>query len=119
MFLKWCFHVTRQDWSIKVIWPRQASWNLTTVSNQENSPVVHYIFTQSVCTGGLPTELTQANVAHILKKDSKLQSVINRPVCLTCITCKLFEHIINTSSGLHFFTDLQHGLGQKDHVKIN
>ena len=41
-----------------------------------------------------PTEWTQANVAPILKKDSKLQAVNYHPVSLTCITCKLFEHII-------------------------
>ena len=61
---------------------------------KEITPVVHYIFTQSLCTGELPTEWTQANVAHILKKGSKLQAVNYRPVSLTCITCKLFEHII-------------------------
>ena len=36
----------------------------------------------------------QANVAPIFKKGSKLQAVNYRPVSLTCITCKLFQHII-------------------------
>ena len=57
---------------------------------KELIPVVHFIFTQSLCTGELPTEWTQANVP-ILKKGSKLQAVNYRPVSLTCITCKLFE----------------------------
>ena len=57
-------------------------------------PVVHFIFTQSLCTGELDTEWTQANVAPVFKKGSKLQAVNYRPVSLTCITCKLFEHII-------------------------
>ena len=61
---------------------------------KELTPVVHFIFTQSLCTGELPTEWTQANVAPIFKKGSKLQAVNYRPVSLTCITCKLFEHII-------------------------
>ena len=61
---------------------------------KEITPVVHFIFTQSLCTGELPTEWTQANVAPIFKKGSKLQAVNYRPVSLTCITCKLFEHII-------------------------
>ena len=61
---------------------------------KELTPVVHFICTQSLCTGELPTEWTQANVAPILKKGSKLQAVNYRPVSLTCITCKLFEHII-------------------------
>ena len=42
---------------------------------KEITPVVHYILTQSLCTGVLPTEWTQANVAPILKKSSKLQAV--------------------------------------------
>ena len=34
----------------------------------------------SLCTGELPTEWTQANVAPILKKGSKFQAVNYRPV---------------------------------------
>ena len=82
---------------------------------KEIMPVVHPIFTQSLCTGELPTEWTQANVAPILKKGSKLQAVNYRPVfCLTCIMCKLFEHIICKHILAHLedhkiLTDLQHG----------
>ena len=46
------------------------------------TPVVHFIFTQSLCTGELPTEWTKANVAPIFKKGSKLQVVNYRPVSL-------------------------------------
>ena len=52
------------------------------------------IFTQSLYTGKLPTEWTQANVAPIFKKGSRLQAVNYRHVSLIYITCKLFEHII-------------------------
>ena len=81
---------------------------------KELTPVVHFIFTQSLCTGELPTEWTQANVAPIFKKGSKLQAVNYRPVYLTCITCKLFEHIICKHILAHLedhkiLTDLQHG----------
>ena len=65
---------------------------------KEVTSVVHFIFTQSLCTGESPTEWTQANVAPIFKKSSKLQAVNYRSVSLTC---KLFEHII--------LTDHQHG----------
>ena len=60
----------------------------------EITPVIDFIFTQSICTGELPTEWTQANDAPIFKKCSKLHAVTYRPVSLTCIPCKLFEHII-------------------------
>ena len=74
---------------------------------KEITPVVHYIFTQSLCTGELPTEWTQANVAP---KGSKLQAVNYCPVSLTC---KLFEHIICKHILAHLedhknFTNLQH-----------
>ena len=53
------------------------------------------------------------NVAPIFKKGSKLQAVNYRPVSLTCITCKLFEHIICKHILAHLdhkiLTDLQHG----------
>ena len=81
---------------------------------KEITPVVHFILTQSLCTGELPTEWTQANVAPIFKKGSKLQAVNYRPVSLTCITCKLFEHILCKHILAHLedhkiLTDLQHG----------
>ena len=65
---------------------------------KEITPIVHYIFTQSLCTGQLPTEWTQANVAPILKKGSKLQPVNYRPVSLTC---KLFEYIMFNLAQMH------------------
>ena len=73
---------------------------------KEITPVVHYIFTQSLGTGELPTEWTQANVAPIFKKGSKLHAVSIHPVSLTC---KLFEHIICK----HILTYLE------DHINYN
>ena len=61
---------------------------------RELAPVLHFIFEQSLNTGDLPAEWTLANVAPIFKKGSKLQAVNYRPVSLTCISCKLFEHIV-------------------------
>ena len=60
----------------------------------ELAPVLRFIFEQSLLTGDLPVDWTRANVAPIFKKGSKLQAVNYRPVSLTCITCKLFEHIM-------------------------
>ena len=80
----------------------------------EITPVVHYIFTQSRCTGELPIEWTQANVALIFLKGSKVHAMKYRPVFLTCITCKLVEHVICKHILAHLedhqiLTDLQHG----------
>ena len=81
---------------------------------RELAPVLHYIFDQSLNSGDLPADWTLANVAPIFKKGSKLQAVNYRPVSLTCITCKLFEHIVCKHILGHLeehgiLTDLQHG----------
>ena len=88
---------------------------------QELPPVVHFICTKSLCTGELPAEWTQANVAPILKKGSKLQAVNYHPVSLTCITCKLFEHIIckHILAHLEDHKIFNMASGLKDHVKLN
>ena len=51
---------------------------------------------------------------QFLRDGSKLQAVNYRPVSLTCITCKLFEHILCKHILAHLedhqiLTDLQHG----------
>ena len=89
-----------------------------------NQRKLHFIFTQSLCTGELPTEWTQANVAPIFKKGSKLQAVNYHPVSLTCITCNLFEHIICKHILAHledhnFLQIFNMASGQEDHVKLN
>ena len=87
------------------IWTIKASWKITAVSiAKEIIPIVHYIFTQSLCTGELPTEWTQANVAPILKKSSKLQAVNS-----VFLTCKLLEHILVHLEDRTISIDLQHG----------
>ena len=78
---------------------------------KEITSVVHFIFTQSLFTGELPTEWTQANVVPHFKKGLKLQAVNYR---LVSLTCKLFEHIICKHILAHLedhiiLTDLQHG----------
>ena len=60
----------------------------------ELAPIVHAIFTQSLDTGELPRDWSLANVAPIFKKSNRGLAENYRPVSLTCITCKLFEHIV-------------------------
>ena len=80
----------------------------------ELAPVLRFIFEESLLTGDLLVDWTQANDAPIFKKDSKLQAVNYRPVSLTCITCKLFEPIICKRVLDHLeqhniLTNFQHG----------
>ena len=67
--------------------PDKLSGRLLQSLAKEITHVVHFIFTQSLCNGELPTEWAQANVAPIFKKGSKLhlQAVNYRPVSLTCM----------------------------------
>ena len=63
----------------------------------ELAPIVHAIFTQSLDTGELPRDWSLANVAPIFKKGNRVLAENYRPVSLTCITCKLFEHIVQNN----------------------
>ena len=80
----------------------------------ELAPIVHAIFTQSLDTGELPRDWSLANVAPIFKKGNRVLAENYRPVSLTCITCKLFEHIVcghilNHVEDHKILTNLQHG----------
>ena len=80
----------------------------------ELAPIVHAIFTQSLDTGELPRDWSLANVGPIFKKGNRVLAENYRPVSLTCITCKLFEHIVCRHILDHvedhkILTNLQHG----------
>ena len=78
------------------------------------APIVHAIFTQNLDTGELPRDWSLANVAPIFKKGNRGLAEDYRPVSLTCIACKLFEHIVCRHIQDHvedhkILTNLQHG----------
>jgi hypothetical protein len=61
------------------------------------------IFRYSLCTGKLPMIWKIAQVTPIFKKGSRSQPGNYRPVSLTCIVCKLLEHVI--AGRIHSFLD--------------
>ena len=80
----------------------------------ELARIVHAIFTQSLDTGELPRDWSLANVAPIFKKGNRVLAENYRPVSLTCITCKHFEHIVcrhilDNVKDHKILTNLQHG----------
>ena len=80
----------------------------------ELAPIVHAIFTQSLETGKLPRDWSLANVAPMFKKGNRVLAENYRPVSLTCINCKLFEHIVcrhilDHVENQQILTNLQHG----------
>ena len=72
------------------------------------------VFQKSLDTGRVPKNWRSANVTAIFKKGKKYQSSNYRPVSLTCICCKIQEHILTSSilkqlDEYDILTDCQHG----------
>jgi hypothetical protein len=72
------------------------------------------IFRYSLLSGSLPDIWRQAKVKAIYKKGNRHSPNNYRPVSLTCITCKILEHIISSHvnsflSKNDILTDSQHG----------
>ena len=53
-----------------------------------------YIFNQSISSHSLPKDWLQANINPLFKKGNTNLAVNYRPVSLTCVCCKLLEHIL-------------------------
>ena len=69
----------------------------------ELAPALTAIFNQSIDSGSLPTEWTKANVTPIYKRGNKNQAENYRSVSLTCVACKVLEHIICMHMHMHGF----------------
>ena len=78
------------------------------------APILTFIYQQSLDTSTVPDDWRKANVIPIHKKEAKNKASNYRPVSLTCICCKILEHIIVSNIHKHFdnfdiLTDVQHG----------
>ena len=60
----------------------------------ELGPVFAHLFQQSIDTGEIPKEWSLANICPLFKKGDRSLARNYRPVSLTCIPCKLLEHIV-------------------------
>ena len=79
------------------------------------SQILALIFQHSLNTGQLPDIWKAANVVPIFKKGSRDSPSNFRPVSLTCIACKLLEHIVLSNINQHLNVTLnpnQHGFRQ-------
>ena len=86
---------------------------------EQIAPIITHIFQQSYNTGKLPNDWLQAPVTPIHKKSLKSDPANYRPISLTCILCKVMEHIIVSNIWkhlhkhdiiLHFQHEFQSGL---------
>lgn len=78
------------------------------------SPILAIIFKESYNTGEVPNIWKTAFVCTIYKKGKTFEAINYRPVSLTCIVCKLMEHIVTSSIMCHadqhsILHPLQHG----------
>ena len=61
------------------------------------APLLTLIYRASLKQGKLPNDWKRAFVAPIFKKGSRTNPSNYRPISLTCICCKLLEHIISSA----------------------
>ena len=67
----------------------------------EPGPVFAHLFQQSVDSGEIPKEWTLANISLLFKKGDRSFACNYRPVSLTCLPCKLLEHIVCSNIMAH------------------
>ena len=82
------------------------------------APIMTDIFNRSYRTGVMPDDWRKANVVPAYKKGKKTLAENYRPISLTCICCKLFEHcmvrhIMNHNDKHRILYEFQHGFRSK------
>ena len=82
------------------------------------APLLQIIFQRSYDTSTVPSDWKKANVVPIYKKGQKSDPANYRPISLTCIICKMMEHIVASNIMLHARTNnimynKQHGFMSK------
>ena len=80
---------------------------------KELGPVFAYPFQQSIDIGEIPKELSLANICLLFKTSDGSLACNYRPVSLTCVLCKLLEHIVCSNIMAHLdeynlLSDRQH-----------
>ena len=81
---------------------------------EDLAPILAIIFNKSLQTGTVPEDWKTANVSAVFKKGQRYDPANYRPVSLTCLCCKMLEHIIVSNVMKHvdkhsFLSDCQHG----------
>ena len=81
---------------------------------EDIAPILTIIFRRSYSTGEIPDIWRMAYVCPVFKKGKKYDPINYRPISLTCISCKIMEHIITShimkhASRQNIMYPLQHG----------
>ena len=85
-------------------------------------PVFAHLFQQSFDTGEIPKEWSLANICPLFKKSDRSLACNYRPVSLTCVPCKLLEHIVCANIMAHLdeyklLSDRQHAFWKGQHCE--
>ena len=80
----------------------------------EIAAVICLLFAKTLETGQLPSDWKKAQVCPLFRKGDKTEPSNYRPISLTCILCKVMEHIIASNISKHLnkhnaLYELQHG----------
>ena len=78
------------------------------------SPTLQCIFSKSLAEGQVPDDWKHANVTPLHKKGNRNDPANYRPISLTCVCCKLMEHIVVSNfmrhlEANHILNPNQHG----------
>ena len=81
---------------------------------EDLAPILAIIFNKSLQIGTVPEDWKTANVSAVFKKGQRYDPANYRPVSLTCLCCKILEHIIVSNVMKHvdkhsILSDCQHG----------
>ena len=81
---------------------------------EEIAPAITALFTQSLEEGVIPEDWSNALITPVFKKGNVHSAANYRPVSLTCVLCKLLEHIVCSHvltfmESNNLLTHLQHG----------
>ena len=82
------------------------------------APILMIVYKKPYNTGKLPDDWKSANVVPVFKKGNTSLAANYRPISLTCVSCKIMEHIITSNVMRHASThnilyNLQHGFRDK------
>ena len=80
----------------------------------ELDPLFAHLFQQSIGKGDIPKEWSLANICPLFKKGDRSLACNYRPVSLTCVPCKLLEHIGCSNIMAHL--DEHRLLSEKQHA---
>ena len=102
----------------KACGPDELSPRLLRTVAHEFAPALCFLFQQSYDHGTVPSQWKQALVTGIFKKGPKSDPANYRPISLTCLCCKVMEHIVLSHIAKHLsankiLLDSQHGFRQR------